>query len=111
MPMEQIRRNQAVTKHDFHLLLRQWIADTDDAIVGSETVQGRTSWVHVRDGTTMFSLHADATREAVTFYLQLVKRYGEDLAWNVTISQRGKMTAVVYGPQRVRHKPFYLYVV
>jgi hypothetical protein len=110
MPIERVGRDQAISKGQFHSRLRDWLDSTSDAVVGPEGVHGRTSWIHVRDGSTMFVFHADTPREAVTFYLHLVELHGDDLAWEIAPSQRGNMTAVVYGPENVRHKPFYLYV-
>lgn len=110
MPMEQIRRNQALTKAQFHRRLRDWFQTTNDAVVGSEEVRGRTPWVYVRDGTEMFALNADTSRDAVGRYLQMVIMYGDNLQWEVAQSQRGNMTAVTYGPHHVRLTPFYLYL-
>jgi len=110
MPMEQIRRNQALTKAQFHQRLRHWFQSTNDAIVGREEVRGQTAWVYVRDGTDMFVLNADTSRDAVDRYLQIVTAYGDDLQWEAAQSQRGNMTAVTYGPHHVRLPPFYLYL-
>jgi hypothetical protein len=110
MPIERVRRDQALSKDQFHWRLRDWLDRTNDAVVGPEDVDGRTSWIHVRDGSTMFVLHADTPREAIAFYLHLVELHGDAITWEIAPSQRGKMTAVVYGPEKVRHKPFYLYV-
>lgn len=107
--MPRTDRGHAVSKSAFHEQLRDWIESTRDAIVGSEEVDGRTAWVHVRDGLRMFVLHADTRRASVERYLELVALHGDDLEWTVVPSQRGKMTAVGYGPDKVRHKPFYLY--
>jgi hypothetical protein len=110
MAMEQVRRDQAISKEQFHSRLRDWLDNTDDNVIGPEGVDGRTAWIHVHDGSTVFVLHADTKREAVTFYLRLVEQHGGALAWKIAPSQRGKMTTVVYGPEKVRHRPFYLYV-
>ena len=110
MPIERVGRDQAITKVQFHSRLRRWLDSTDDAIIGPEDVDGRTSWIHVCDDSRMFVLHADTRREAVAFYLHLVELHGDGSIWEIAPSQRGKMTAVVYGPEKVRLKPFYLYV-
>jgi hypothetical protein len=107
--MEQVRRDQALSKSEFYRRLRDWLASTTDELVGPEGIDGRSSWVYVHDGSDMFLLHADTRRDAVDRYLQMVALYGNDLRWEITESQRGKMTAVVYGPEKLRHKPFYLY--
>jgi hypothetical protein len=46
----------------------------------------------------------------VEWYLEKVSLYGDDLLWAVTESARGNETAVVYGPDKMRNKGFYLYV-
>ncbi|MCA9499298.1 MAG: hypothetical protein R3B95_14430 [Nitrospirales bacterium] len=109
MPTEQIGPDQAVTKEQFHSILRKWLTETDDTLVGPTTVRGRTPWIHVRDGSRLFFLNADTGRVAVMGYLELVDLHGEDLDWEIVPSQSGRLTAVAYGPERVRHTPFYLY--
>ncbi len=111
MPMDQVRRDQALSKSQFHQRLRSWLDDSDDDVVGPDGVDGRTGWVYVRDGSDIFVLHADTQRDAVRSYIQSVSQYGDDLQWNIAKSQRGKMTAVVYGPDKLRQKSFYLYAV
>ena len=111
VPMERVRRDQPLSKPEFHRRLRFWLENAEDAIIGPEDVDGRTGWVYVRDGSTVFMLHADTKRDAVQRYLQLVSLYGDDLQWEITESQRGKLTAVVYGPEKIRRKSFYLYAV
>ena len=110
MPMKQVPRNQALTKAEFHQRLREWFHDTGERTVGSDEVDGRTRWIYVRDGADLFVLHADTSREAVEWYLQTVAANGDDLRWEVAPSQRGNMTAVAYGPERLRNTSFYLYV-
>ena len=109
MPMEQVRRDSAITKAVFHQRLRDWLENSEDAVVGPEGVDGRTNWVFVRDGVNVFSLHADTRRSAVDEYLQMVTLHGDDLRWEIVTSQRGNETAVAYGPEPVRHISFYLY--
>ena len=110
MPTERTHRSNPISKRDFHVALMDWLANTSDAIVGSEAVDGRTPWIHVLDGDTMFVLHADTRRDSVLHYLKLVAIHGESIAWKVVPSQRKRMTAVAYGPSEERYKPFYLYV-
>lgn len=109
--MEQVRKRQALTKMEFHQRLRQWFQGTGEQIVGADWVDGRTHWIYVRDATNFFALHSDTSRGAVEWYLHAVAKDGDDLQWEVAPSQRGKMTAVVFGPKRLRNPSFYLYVV
>ena len=109
MPLEQVNRECALTKSQFHRLLRSWLENTDDAIVGPDDIPGVTTWIYIRDDAALFGLHADVKREAVRRYLELVAVHGDDLQWQVATSDRGKLTAVVYGPKKVRCTPFYLY--
>jgi len=107
MPLERIGRDEALSKNEFHQHLRDWLRNTDEDVVGPDDVKyPRTGWVHVRDGSDMLVLNADTSRDAVDRYLQIVSRFGNDLEWNRAESQRGKMTTVEYGPERVRCKSF-----
>jgi len=109
--MEKVCRKQALSKSEFHQRLHDWLNNTDDATIGPEGLDGRTAWVHVREDSSMFALHADTPRNAVDCYLQMVTQYGTDMQWEIAESQRGKMTVVVCGPGQVRIKSFYLYAV
>jgi len=80
------------------------------SLSSSKEIRGQTAWVYVRDGTDMFVLNADTSHDAVDRYLQIVTSYGDDLQWEIAQSQRGSMTAVVYGPHHIRLTPFYLYL-
>ena len=106
--MERVMRADALTKGEFHERLRSWFHNTDDHVIKAD-VLGPTAWVHVRDGSEIFILHADTPRHAVDRYLRLVSRYGDEMEWQVATSQRGKPTAVVFGPDRIRDTSFYLY--
>ncbi len=109
MPLRRVRRAEALDKQEFHRRLRFWLEYCDDQQVGSEDVPGVTDWIFVRQGSELFSLHADTKRKAVESYLKMVETYGDDMLWQPTTSKRGQGTAVVYGPDKVRHIPFYLY--
>lgn len=111
MPLAEVPRDRAVTKRQFHAALRAWLTSTKDARIGPDDMRGQTAWVHVRDGSAMFALNADAKRESVADYLLFVDAHGDEIAWDIAPSQRGNMTAVVYGPDKVRLTSFYLYVV
>jgi hypothetical protein len=110
--MERVRRRDALSKSEFHQRIRGWLDNTDDKVIGPEDIKyPRTGWVHVRDGTNVLALNADTPRDAVDRYMRMVARYGDDLQWNRAESQQGKMTAVEYGPDKVRCKSFNLYYV
>jgi hypothetical protein len=111
MPMERVSPRDAITKPAFYARLRAWLRDTDDAAVGAPDVIGVVPWVHVRHGDSLYKLHADTRREAVSRYLKLVDEYGDDLEWLVVPNERGRENALAYGPQRVRIVPFYFYLV
>ena len=108
--MKQVHPHEALSKSEFHSRLRDWLKNTDDESIGPEGLDGRTFWIYVHDGSNTFGLHVDTSRKAVETYLQLVAQHGDDLQWEIAESQRSKPTAVVYGPNKHRHKPFYLYV-
>ena len=110
MPLAQVRRDQALTKSAFHRQLRDfWLHNSDDETVGPNAALGFTPWVYVYDGPGLFKLNADTKRKAVGRYLKLVKQHSDDLRWEITASQRGKQTAVAYGPKGSPAKSFYLY--
>jgi hypothetical protein len=99
-----------LNKSEFHSRLKDfWLHSSDDETVGPKAAYGRRPWVYVRDGFRVFMLNADTKREAVGQYLQLLRQHDDDLRWEITASQQKKMTAVAYGPEQCRLKPFYLY--
>jgi hypothetical protein len=110
--MDKVSRREPLTKSEFHHRLREWLDKTDENTVGPLGIDyPRTGWVHIRDGSNVLVLNADTPRDAVREYLQMVTRVGDDLLWNRAESQRGKMTAVEYGPDGLRCKSFNLYYV
>ncbi len=112
MSMDRVRQSEAISKSEFHTRLRTWYTGTDERTIGPPAVDERTAWVHVRDGNSVYKLHADAHREAVAAYLALVDRHGDDLAWTVTPNKQGRENAVGFGPEAVRSEPWlYLYLV
>jgi hypothetical protein len=112
MPLERVGRSEALSKSEFHQRIRDWLDNTDHKVIGPEGIKyHRTGWVHVRDGSNILVLNADTPRDAVDRYLQMVNRFGNDWQWNRAESQRGKMTAVEYGPDKLRCKSFYFYYV
>lgn len=111
MPLQRVRRKEALTKAAFHARLRVWLSGTGDEQVGDPDVQGRTAWVYVRDGDRLFRLHADAKREAVRAYLALVDALGDGLAWLVVPNARGARNAVAHGPELERLRGFYFYLL
>jgi len=111
VPMQRVRTAEAITKPEFHSRLRAWLRDTDEATIGPPDVPGVSPWVYIHDGGTRYEFHADVKREPVERYLQLVDRYGDELAWTIVANQRGKENAVAYGPDKERFTPFYLYLV
>jgi hypothetical protein len=101
-----------LSKFEFHQRIRGWLDNTDDMVIGPVDIKyRRTGWVHVRDGSSILVLNADTPRDAVDRYLKVVTRYENDLQWHRAESQRGEMTVVEYGPDKVRCKSFNLYYV
>ncbi|WP_148044661.1 hypothetical protein [Stagnimonas aquatica] len=111
MPLPKIGRDSALTKSEFHQLLFDWWMSGRDTVVGDPEQQGRTPWIFVEDMGLLFKLNSDTRREGVGGYLGLVEKFGDTLDWNITVSQRGVATSVVFGPGRERPKYFYFYVV
>ena len=112
MPMEKVGRKRALSKSEFHQRLRIWFDTTDDKIVGPQDIKYHgTEWIYVCDGSELFKLNADTPRSAVGSYLQMVDLHGDDLQWEITKSQQGKMTALAYGPEKLRCKSFNFYFV
>jgi hypothetical protein len=108
MEMERVKRADALAKREFHERLRRWIENTDDHVIKPDVLPP-TAWVHVRNGSDVFILHADTPRDAVSRYLQLVSSYGDGIEWHITTGQRGNRTSALFGPDRVAVKSFYLY--
>ena len=106
--MDRVKRADALTKREFHGRLRSWLDNTDDHVIKPDVLPP-TPWIHVRDGSDVFVLHADTPRHAVARYLQLVSSHGDEIEWHITIGQRGNPTSALYGPAKVAVKSFYLY--
>ena len=110
MPIDQFKKKDAISKTKFHTLLRAWLDDSDEAVVAPDKL-GPTAVIHVYDDDRFFILHADTSRRAVTWYLhEAVGRYGDAIEWTVVPNNRGRMTAVAYGPEQLRNTAFYLYL-
>jgi hypothetical protein len=109
--MERVSLSKAISKAEFHSRLRAWFRDTEDIIVGDASEIGVKAWVHALDGDLKFRLNVDTKRKGVADHLQLVEQDGHELEWTVVANQQGKENAVAYGPQQVRLKSFYLYLV
>jgi hypothetical protein len=101
---------QAVDHREFDRLVREWIAEDATGMSGPSGVPGVTHGVHVRRDDRIFVLHADARTEAAAAYLKLVERYGDEITWNVVPSDKGKLSAVAFGPECVRVESMYFYI-
>ena len=110
MPIDRSSSKEPFTKREFHERLLRWFVDTDEDMIGDPAADGRTAWLYVRDADSLFKLHADTPRRAVEEYLRLLRAFEGKLEWSVRPSRQGKMTAVAFGPDRVKIEPFYLYV-
>jgi hypothetical protein len=110
LSLKEVRRAQALNKSTFHEQLRDfWRHNSDDATVCPNYAYGRRPWVYILDEHRVFVLNADTKRKAVGEYLDLVTQHNDDLSWELRPSQRGKMTAVAYGPDGLFVQSFYLY--
>ena len=107
MPMERVRRGEAIPKTEFHARLRKWLKNTDEVRIGPDDVPGVTPWIYVRE-RNIYEFHADVKRDAAERYLLLVDRFGDDLEWTIVANERGNENAVAYGPEHERLIPFYL---
>jgi hypothetical protein len=103
-------RSGAIRKEVFHRRLREWYESTPEDIIGTASRFKGEPWIFIRDGSRMFNFHADTARDAVAEYLRLLDQFGDSIDWSPAMSERGKMTAVAYGREQVRHTSFYLYV-
>jgi hypothetical protein len=107
--MIEVKRNEPLTKAEFHKRLREWMVN-DDKQIGDISAHDRKAWIHVQSDSQLFQLHADTKRDAVKQYLDLVDSLGDDLQWEVVPSQMKKMSAVAFGPDKIRITSFYLYI-
>ena len=107
MPMQRVKRKEAITKRQFHSLLRSWHRKSNDEQIGDVTVAGVTPWVYVEDNGSRYRLHSDTGRQAVADYLTLVDRFGDAIVWSVVPNTRGRRNAVAYGPSKERIVSFY----
>ena len=109
--MAKVRKSDAISKPEFHIRLREWFRDTHDAIVGATDIPGVTPWIYIQEHGNQYRLHADAEREALQQYLDLVDIHGDSTEWTIVMNERGNMNAVAFGPKMERVTSFYLYVV
>jgi hypothetical protein len=107
MPMQRVPSAHAISRREFHALLRAWLRDTTDTAIGPPDVPGWTRWVHVWASPTLFALLAETPRAATESYLRLVDRHGDDLSWAVVEVEDGG-TAVAFGPDGERVPGFSL---
>jgi hypothetical protein len=108
--IESDTRNEPISKGKFNRRLKKWI-DGNEETIGIKGDFNRVPLVFVQDGTEIFRLNRDTTRNGVIEYLKLVAKYGNDLEWRRIIGQRGKGTSVAYGPEHERVRFFYLYAI
>jgi hypothetical protein len=113
MPMAQVTggNRNPLTKRIFHVRLREWLKLGEDRIDGGTASDDRRPWIYIRDGGSLYNIHADSTREGVGQYLSLVDRYGDSLDWSVVMSKRGKPTKAGFGPLEEIIEGFYVYFV
>jgi len=95
MPMERVDRDQALSNSEFHRRLREWLENTNEAMIGPEDVPGATSWIHVREGSAVFALNANTKRYAIEGYLQKVSVHGDDLVWTVGKTLRDSLLSSI----------------
>ncbi|WP_447962991.1 hypothetical protein [Nitrospira sp. Ecomares 2.1] len=105
MPVQRVSSQEAISKDEFHDILRSWLR-LNEARIGPADVDGRTRWLHIVDNAALYSIHADAKREGVVDYLNLVDRLNGDVTW----SRGEESRAVLFGPEHRPITPLYLYV-
>ena len=110
MPIQKTSKADAVSKHQLHDMLQQWLRETDEKQIGDESVQGRSPWIFIKEGGQIFRLHADTKRSGVNEYLQIAEKYEHKIEWCIVRNQRGRMNSVAFGPGLIRPRGFYLYL-
>jgi hypothetical protein len=108
--MQQVPKDNPLTKPEFHRRLREWLATSDENQIGSDAVYQQTAWMSVRDGNQIFELHPDTKRNAIQRYMHLVDQHGDGIEWELATTRKGNLRAVVFGPAKVREESFYLYL-
>lgn len=110
MPIPRVPPSEAIGREEFHHVLKDWIENSDEDIIGDPAEPGVKAWIHTKEPGRLFRLHADTPRHAVENYLELVARQREDVEWVVVPNNRGKLNAVAFGPKLERVKSLYLYL-
>jgi hypothetical protein len=86
-------------KHELVQTLGLWLARSQTTTIGNvATFGGRPHLrLHLRLGPSEVEavLNADTTRAAVTTYLQIAQREGEDATWQVTANRRGVINKII----------------
>lgn len=108
--MTRVGRANWITKVEFHARLARWYRETEEPVIGDPAADRRTAWIWVRDGHRLARLFSDTTREAVGNYLALAASLPAGVEWHVVPSSTGRLTKVVFGPDRVSVEGFHLYI-
>ncbi|MFM7674370.1 MAG: hypothetical protein ACKO5F_02010 [Synechococcus sp.] len=110
MPITRIKSSEPLHRREFHQRLKEWLCDSDEAVIGDPAVPGVSAWIYVRDAGRLFRLHADTPRHAIQSYLELVAREGDDMEWHVVNNKKGIPNAVGFGSEAKRVKSLYMYL-
>lgn len=111
MPIKKVESRHPITKIPFQDLLRDWYDNSNEERIGDPNLRGQLAWIWVIDGTKKYHLNSDTKRVAVKEYLDLIKREGSDIEWQIVLNNRGKLNKVAFGGEKQTIKGFYFYLV
>ncbi|MGH7564344.1 MAG: hypothetical protein ACREK5_07965 [Gemmatimonadota bacterium] len=97
----------AVSRSRLHLDLRDWQC-REGVTVGDVEKHSGVAWYWVEHEGDWYYLLPETTAEAVDGYLDLVERYGEQLAWSA-LEREGGPEPVAVGPDRLVIPGLHLY--
>jgi hypothetical protein len=98
--LEQNTRESAIRREEFHTLLRTWLDDSLDDVVGDAESHAGGAWLWVRHGGDHFYLSAGTSRAGVRQYIRLVDEAEGDPEWAMQNAPAGVRDRVAVGRSR-----------
>ena len=111
--MNLLIKNTASTPHTrqrFNELLKSWYQNNSEDTVGTCGDYGGVAFLWAVHDSNKYYLNADTKRSGVGEYLEMLKRYANNLQWSVVKNQNGTMNKIAFGPEKKKIRGFYLYV-
>jgi hypothetical protein len=107
--LEQNTRESAVRREEFHEILRTWLDDSLDDVIGDPDNHAGQAWLWVRHGGDHFYLDGASNRAGVRSYVRLVEKAGGDPEWTIHRAEAGSRDRIAIGRDRTFIEGFDFY--